>query len=274
MSATEDPSLNHTASSLVGVVKDHPGIHFRELARAANISSMGQLRHHVDRLRQRGVLIEVQDGRYKRFFVTGTHPPAVRKTLARFSRPVPQRIAKLLLWRPMTRAELRRNLGCADSTLGYHLTRMSIHGDVVKTSNSNHSRYTLADPEAVRAALVMQQSRSWTGDNDGTALPTGSERIDDGSRTEPVAPSMAPSVPRGGDARYGPTTPEGTSSAPMSGPVPDPGRSSDLEDAAKRILPNPTRPVVRLQRRSSSGEASTYLMRGGVLLHQRVAQAE
>lgn len=156
MSATEQTRLSHTAANLVEIVRDRPGIHFRGLARAASISSMGQLRHHVDRLMRSGVIVEVEDGRYKRFFLAGNHPPNLRRTLARFSRPVPRRIGRLLLWRPMTRGELRRTLGCADSTLGYHLARMSLHGDVVKTGASNRCRYTLADPETVRLALVLQ----------------------------------------------------------------------------------------------------------------------
>lgn len=160
MTQTVDDNVSHTASSLVDIVRERPGIHFRSLARQARISSMGQLRHHVDSLRRRGILIEVEDGRYKRFFLAGSHPPAVRRTLARFSRPVPQRIGKLLLWRPMSRAELRRSLGCADSTLGYHLSRMSLNGDIVKTDSSMRCRYALADPETVRVALIIQSSGS------------------------------------------------------------------------------------------------------------------
>lgn len=158
MLAAVDENLSPTASSLMDIVREKPGIHFRGLARAADITSMGQLRHHVDRLRQGGKIVEVEDGRYKRYFAAGTHPPQVRRTLARFSRPVPHRIGKLLLWRPMSRAELRRTLGCADSTLGYHLARMSLHGDLVKTGMSNRCRYSLADPESVRAALLLQEN--------------------------------------------------------------------------------------------------------------------
>ncbi|MEA3190150.1 MAG: hypothetical protein QOD77_732 [Thermoplasmata archaeon] len=115
---------------LCHIVRASPGIHFRGLERAASLHSNGQLRHHVDRLARQGLLVEVKDGRFSRFFVTDGHEPQLRPGMARLARPVPRQIAQLLLAGPLARTELRRRLGCADSTLGYHLTRMLQAGDL------------------------------------------------------------------------------------------------------------------------------------------------
>jgi hypothetical protein len=139
--------------SLLRVVGEKPGIHFRGLGREANVSSAGQLRHHLDRLQRQGILIEVEDGRYKRFFVAGDHDPNLRPVVARFARPVPRRIASLLLANAMNRTELRRSLGCADSTLGYHLTRMVSLRDLQKNRGPNCCHYSLTDPDLVRQIL-------------------------------------------------------------------------------------------------------------------------
>lgn len=165
-----EPDLSQIALSLLHVVREKPGIHFRELARAADISSMGQLRHHLDHLQRRGLLFEIEDGRYKRFFVAGEQPAHLRKALTRFARPVPRRIGKLLLRRPLTRTELRHGLGCADSTLGYHLTRMTYLGDVVKTGTGNGRRYALSDPVTVRQALKAHEddAQSPVDEDDGS----------------------------------------------------------------------------------------------------------
>lgn len=168
-----EPELSQIALSVLHVVRERPGIHFRELARAADISSMGQLRHHLDHLQRRGLLFEIEDGRYKRFFVAGEQPAHLRKALTRFARPVPRRIGKLLLRRPLSRTELRHGLGCADSTLGYHLTRMTYLGDVVKTGSGNGRRYALSDPVTVRQALKAHE--------DGALSPAEAEA---GSRDE------------------------------------------------------------------------------------------
>lgn len=139
--------------SIQQAVKAQPGIHFRGLARAAHVTSAGQLRHHLDRLERQGVLVEIPDGRYKRFFVAGDQDPGLRLEMARFSRPLPRQIAKLLLRDTMNRTELRRSLDCADSTLGYHLARMVALGDLLRTRNPSDCLYSLTDSERVRRIL-------------------------------------------------------------------------------------------------------------------------
>lgn len=142
-------------TAICQTVRDNPGIHFRGLERAANLSSAGQLRHHIDRLSRQGRLVEVTDGGYKRFFLVGDHDRNLRPRLARFARPLPRRIATLLLGRSMNRTELRRSLGCADSTLGYYLKRMVRHGDLARHQGRNCCQYALVDPESVRQVLRL-----------------------------------------------------------------------------------------------------------------------
>ena len=142
---------------LYRIVKEHPGIHFRGLGRAAGLTSAGQLRHHLDRLVRRGLLVEVKDGRFSRYFTTGDHEPRLRPELARFARPLPRQIGKLLLQNPLGRTELRRRLGCADSTLGYHLNRLVAAGDLQRRPGRNGGQYCLADTDGVRRALLMLQ---------------------------------------------------------------------------------------------------------------------
>lgn len=137
-------------------VEENPGIHFRGLARAAQVTSAGQLRHHLDRLERQGLVVEVEDGRYKRFFKAGAQDPKLRAEMARFSRTVPRRIAKLLLMGPLNRTQLRRNLGCADSTLGYHLSRMLMLGDLAKVRGPSSCIYSLTSEETVRKMLQIQ----------------------------------------------------------------------------------------------------------------------
>ena len=151
-----EPRVSAVGLSLQRIVRQRPGIHFRELGRAASLSSAGQLRHHLDRLERQGVLVEVEDGRYKRFFAAGEHEPGLRSEMARFARVVPRRIAKLLLARPMNRTQLRRSLGCADSTLGYHLSRMVQLGDLAKSRGPNCCRYSLTREETVRKMLLLE----------------------------------------------------------------------------------------------------------------------
>lgn len=207
MSRTHRPEIAPIAQLLCTIVRQTPGIHFRGLARAANVSSTGQLRHHLDRLGRRGAVIEVEDGRFKRFFVPGDHDAKVRHGLARFARRVPRVIGRLLLQRAMNRTELRRSLGCADSTLGYHLSRMVTMGDLVRTPGPNCCLYSLADPEFVRE-LLQRHAIAQNKTAEGAAQPlsvaattetsTTPENIVsvEGTNASPVVPIDPPQPPQ------------------------------------------------------------------------------
>jgi len=171
------------------IVREQPGIHFRALARAANLSSVGQLRHHVDRLTRRGVVAEVGDGGYKRYFLVGDHDPRLRPSLALFSRRVPRRIATLLLVRAMTRTELRRSLGCADSTLGFHLSRMVQLSVVGKRRDRSGCRYELLSPDLVRQALSIRARRP------AFAAPAPVVRVEPPLRVGTAYGAFAPHAP-------------------------------------------------------------------------------
>jgi DNA-binding HxlR family transcriptional regulator len=154
----ERSRVSQVALAIQQVVKANPGIHFRGLGRATRVTSAGQLRHHLDRLGWQGIVVEIADGRYKRYFIAGDHDARIRPTIARFSRDIPCRIAKLLLTAPMNRSQLRRRLGCSDSTLGYHLNRMVGLGDLARVRKPNCCLYVLANAETIRPIVLAQDS--------------------------------------------------------------------------------------------------------------------
>lgn len=175
MTLESDHALSAVARRLVGIIRGEPGIHFRGLERAAGLTSPGQLRHHLDQLQRRDLVVELQDGGFHRFFLAGEQDRNLRRRMARLSRPIPRRIATVLLEKPLNRSTLRRQLGCADSTLGYYLCRMEESGDLVKHTERARAYYALADPESVREVLEAQQG----------------ERLFYAPPTAPVAGSLA-----------------------------------------------------------------------------------
>lgn len=191
MSRSRPAAIAPIALLVCDIVRQSPGIHFRGLARAARVTSAGQLRHHLDRLGRRGALIEVEDGRFKRFFVPGDHDARVRQGLTRFARRVPRLIGHLLMKRPLNRTQLRRHLGCADSTLGYHLTRMVKAGDLTRTKGPNHCLYALMDP-----AFVGDVLRRY-GPSDGPRSPLPAPTPPSGGSMAPAGPAPNPSAPVG-----------------------------------------------------------------------------
>jgi DNA-binding transcriptional ArsR family regulator len=242
--------LSEAGLRICRVVSEQPGIHFRGLARAATLPA-GQLRHHLDRLVRRGILVELEDGGYKRFFLAGKHDPRLRPALALFARRVPRRIGSLLLLRPMTRTELRRHLGCGDSTLGFHLARMVQAQVVTKQRDRSGCRYALAEPELARQALAMR-----------AAVATQEERAQQQREAQPgwqlgprpgllpprtPAPEPLPAQPGMGATTLPPATPglyggDTVASVPAETAPPEPVPPEEKPPEARREVVVPPEP--------------------------------
>lgn len=231
----EEPRLQGVALRLLRIVQERPGLHFRGLGRAAGLTSAGQLRHHVDRLVRCNAIAEVKDGRFSRYFASGEHDARNREGLARLARPLPMQIAALLLSRPMTRTELRRRLGCADSTLGYHLNRMVRMGDLDR--RPARGPYALADPANARGLVSYLQGPR----NDRPERPIGTQRSPfvSGAPSSPF--TTPPSSPFTTPSSY--TTPSSPFNTPpayralASNPAVDPATSSDAPAPASALPP-------------------------------------
>lgn len=165
-----------TAQVVLDTIEASPGIHFRGLLRRAGLSSAGQLRHHLDRLRQSRRIIEVADGGFTRYFAAGAFDRRLREEMLRFSRPIARRLARLLLRGSMPRTEIRRSLRCADSTLGYYLSRMRQEGVLRRRAAEPYQHYALADPEGVRRVLEAQTTQAQLIGSDEAAPGNKPER--------------------------------------------------------------------------------------------------
>jgi hypothetical protein len=199
-------------ANLLRIVREQPGIHFRALGRQAGLTSSGQLRHHLDRLADLGAIAEVKDGRFSRFFAGGEEDPHQRARQARLSRPVPNLIARLLADRPMSRTELRRRLGCADSTLGYHLNRLVQVGDIQRRIGPGGHEYVLSDPTVTPPDLPWRTP------------PAHQPPAPEATPAQGLVPAMAPAASNG-LAPLAPHAPAPQAAAPHAAsphPIPAP----------------------------------------------------
>lgn len=215
-------------ANLLRIVREQPGIHFRALGRQAGLTSSGQLRHHLDRLADLGAIAEVKDGRFSRFFAGGEEDPRVRQRQARLSRPVPNLIARLLGDRPMSRTELRRRLGCADSTLGYHLNRLVQVGDIHRRIGPNGHEYALSDTTLAPPELPWRRPPADAADPQ-TARPLPEPGL------ASLPPATLPSIPAvpafGPPQRTAASTPAPTAPKPPA-EVPSPSTAPAQETTA------------------------------------------
>jgi predicted transcriptional regulator len=215
-------------ATLLRIIREQPGIHFRALGRQAGLTSSGQLRHHLDRLADLGAIAEVKDGRFSRFFGGGDEDPDLRQRQARLSRPVPNLIARLLADRPMSRTELRRRLGCADSTLGYHLNRLVQVGDIQRRIGINGHEYALSDASIAPPELPWRRPPTEAADGAAQALAAP---VTNGPLAAPAGNGLTPALP----TPQAPPAPAqlptpATAPAPAAAPAQAPGPGTAAAD--------------------------------------------
>lgn len=134
------------------VVQEYPGLHLRELARAAEVTEQ-LASYHVKAMLAAGEIEDLASGGYRRFYAAGgATAQADRDALGVLRNPATARIAVFLLEEGgANNPELCAALGIAKSTTSYHLKRLVAAG-LVRDLGQGQG-YRLAEPERVRRLL-------------------------------------------------------------------------------------------------------------------------
>ena len=142
-------------------VQDYPGMHLREVARAAGLDP-NHAKYHLAYLERHGWVSSRREEGYWRFWprTEGTLgwreqvPIEDKEPLCLLRRAAPLHAVLCLLERgSMAHADLQRAVGLASSTLHYHMRALAAHG-LVESGRAGRARvYRLADPARMRALL-------------------------------------------------------------------------------------------------------------------------
>jgi predicted transcriptional regulator len=142
-------------------VQDYPGLHLRELARAARLDP-NHAKYHLAYLERHGWVSSRREDGYWRFWprTEGSVgwreqvPLEDKEPLCLLRRPAPLHAVLCLLERgTMPHAQLRQAVGVASSTLHYHMRQLEAQGLVASRRDGRERHYRLVDPERVRDLL-------------------------------------------------------------------------------------------------------------------------
>lgn len=132
--------LEHaTRSALAELLRDEPGITFREAQRRLGIAT-GEMTHHARVLERAGVIFSSPDGQQRRLFLTthGRVPPVP---------PVRERALDAIASSgPVTNAELAHRLGVSREAMRYHVKSLAREGAIVARAQGRE--LIVALPEA------------------------------------------------------------------------------------------------------------------------------
>jgi predicted transcriptional regulator len=151
----EDPI---TRDRVLSVIKETPGIHFREIARRLDLP-MGAVEYHIHQLLKRDLIVARSEGRYKRYYAEGRHGSEEKRLLSYLRKTVPRSILISLMLKPGSRhRDMKEALSLTGSTLTFHLQRLVTDGVVIEKDDGGTKRFYVADPKGISASLIKYKS--------------------------------------------------------------------------------------------------------------------
>ncbi len=147
----EDPG---TRDRVLSVIKETPGIHFREIARRLDLP-MGAVEYHIHQLLKRDLIVARSEGRYKRYYAEGKHGSEEKRQLSYLRKAHPRSIIIHLMLKPGSRhRDLKDALSLTGSTLTFHLQRLVADGVVIEKDDGGTKRFYVVDPKGISASLI------------------------------------------------------------------------------------------------------------------------
>lgn len=145
---------------IVSEIHDHPGIHFRALARELDTST-ALVNYHLEDLLEADQIRSVEVGGHTRYFPDGELEDLTGEERSMLDAMRQTRrleiVLALLQGGPAQHKSLHEIVGASKGTLTYHLGKLRDAGVVEKVPDG---RFRLVDPKQVRRLLVCYEPES------------------------------------------------------------------------------------------------------------------
>ena len=153
-----------TRRTIYNLVLSQPGLHLREIQRQLGMH-VNLVEYHLHQLVASELVMSVQQEGYNRFFPAQAPGSGSRvdrltsqekRVLGLMRQPMPLRIMiYLLATGTALHKDICDHLGCAPSTLTYHMKKMVRGNVVVQTTAGEGKGYRLADRRSVARLLML-----------------------------------------------------------------------------------------------------------------------
>jgi DNA-binding transcriptional ArsR family regulator len=136
---SENDRSASTRDSILALITNEPGIHFREICRRLS-RDIGVVQYHCHLLTRFNIVTSERDGRFTRFYLKSAHfDDNAKNILASWQRPVEQQILSTLVAEE-TQAGFMRGImakcGVTSQAVTWHLNRLKANGLIQATDAS------------------------------------------------------------------------------------------------------------------------------------------
>jgi len=143
-----------TRKRILDLIRESPGVHFREISRRLDIA-MGVVEYHIHHLIKAEEIVARREGRYQRYYAEGKHGSAEKKALAYLRKGVPRSIIIHLMTHPGCRhRDIKEALDLTGSTLTFHLQNLVRDRIVLEREESGSKHYYIVDKDLVSGSLI------------------------------------------------------------------------------------------------------------------------
>lgn len=130
-------------------IRDHPGIHYRELERETG-TNRGTLAYHLEILEQTHKILTAKSSGHTRYFENnGKYSELEQKILSSLNNDKKSTILHVLLDSPATQAELGTFLKISHPSVAWHMKWLCHEGIVSVQKNKRHRTYYLNQESAM-----------------------------------------------------------------------------------------------------------------------------
>jgi len=134
---------NPERQRIFSFIRDHPGIHFRELEREAG-TNRGTLAYHLEMLAQTHKILPVRNSGHTRYFENdGKYTDLEQKILSSMNDDRKSTILHILFDSPATQAELGNSLRISNPSVAWHMKWLCSEGIVSVQKHGRQHHYCL-----------------------------------------------------------------------------------------------------------------------------------
>ncbi|PIU21878.1 MAG: transcriptional regulator [Candidatus Diapherotrites archaeon CG08_land_8_20_14_0_20_34_12] len=136
--------------NLYDLIKQSPGVHFRELKRRSNLA-IGSLQYHLSVLERGGFVICRKEKKFARYFPLDFYSKEEDKTILSLANDSKIKLAllHLLKKKKITNEFLSKQLNLSPSTISFHLNKLVVAQLIDRNKKGRKTIYSLKNPEKV-----------------------------------------------------------------------------------------------------------------------------
>lgn len=136
------------------LISKFPGLHFREILRRLETSS-GNLNYQLNYLVKHNILVAIQDGNLKRYYIVGKVKSKEKRILACLRNETARGLVLFLMLNPNSQFnEIANKFDLAPSKLAYHLNKLVDRDIIEKKRKGRTTLYKPVDEEAIANVLI------------------------------------------------------------------------------------------------------------------------